>query len=383
MKYNLDKYSVLQVVLGIAFFVGILLVENHQSTISILWLLSVAIISLLQSRNTSKLNLKIEQYKKANKELKQSVSCDELNAETQKQLWKRVVPLWQRHLFTCQELSEKAINELTERFGNLVELIVETRNMASGGSLAVDNTIESDMSNLHNIFVKLNEYDATTDQLFHQIEELHAFTSDLDHMASSVASIANQTNLLALNAAIEAARAGEAGRGFAVVAQEVRELSSQSGGTGEQIAKKIEEVKAVISRILSSASSTKDQEGRTLEESEAYISQVIEHLESYAKSLVAEGEQLLSVNQEIQGQIEQMLIELQFQDRISQILQQVTSSMDQLILQNADSQINIDVDEILEAMKMTYTTQDEHRQHAPNDAKQISGVAEGGSISFF
>lgn len=383
MKYNLDKYSVLQVVLGIAFFVGILLVENHQSTISILWLLSVAIISLLQSRNTSKLNLKIEQYKKANKELKQSVSCDELSAETQKQLWQRVVPLWQRHLFTCQELSEKAINELTERFGNLVELIVETRNMASGGSLAVDNTIESDMSNLHNIFVKLNEYDATTDQLFHQIEELHAFTSDLDHMASSVASIANQTNLLALNAAIEAARAGEAGRGFAVVAQEVRELSSQSGGTGEQIAKKIEEVKAVISRILSSASSTKDQEGRTLEESEAYISQVIEHLESYAKSLVAEGEQLLSVNQEIQGQIEQMLIELQFQDRISQILQQVTSSMDQLILQNADSQINIDVDEILEAMKMTYTTQDEHRQHAPNDAKQISGVAEGGSISFF
>jgi methyl-accepting chemotaxis protein len=80
------------------------------------------------------------------------------------------------------------------------------------------------------------------------MQDIHASSSRIGEIISTIDGIAFQTNILALNAAVEAARAGEAGRGFAVVASEVRALAQRSAGAAR-------EIKALISTSVEQVAS--------------------------------------------------------------------------------------------------------------------------------
>ena len=75
-------------------------------------------------------------------------------------------------------------------------------------------------------------------------------------LAESIMEITGQTNLLALNASIEAARAGEAGKGFAVVADQVRQLSSSTSESADDIVNYVRELNDDIGRLAISMDET-------------------------------------------------------------------------------------------------------------------------------
>lgn len=388
MADRFKRHGFLLILISLLAAVSYWLFPAAATAVVVIWLLANILISASLLKDTAAAEQEFNALREQVQNYKDQAVQEQTTDVNEDKIWQSVVPLWQRHIGSCRSISEAAINELSDRFGNLVSMIVDARNASvsiDGADDSYNVELEADQKNLAALFDKLKAYDATTDELFHQIESLRNFTNDLDQMAFAVADIAQQTNMLALNAAIEAARAGDAGRGFAVVAQEVRDLSAQSGGTGEKIAEKINEVKQVMSGILQSASLTKDQEGKTLDESQAYISEVIEHMKNHAERVQIEGEQLLASNQEIQMQIEQVLVELQFQDRISQILSQVSNSMDSLtqkMLQKDQPLTPADVDDLLAQMKTSYTTTEEHLQHDPS-GQGASKAVDSGSVSFF
>lgn len=323
----------------------------------------------------------------------QRVDALEANVNNMLSVWLRLVPVWNRHVISCRDIGNDAVNALSARFAALVPLMDSARTSSATVHAGHDlDAVAEDKSRLQLLFDRMKNFDVTTDLLFDQIGRLDDFANDLDHMAGAVASIAEQTNMLALNAAIEAARAGEAGRGFAVVAQEVRELSTQSGETGRHIADKIGMVKEAMQAITRSAGDTREQEDHTLDEGELLIGEVVQHLEMRARKLIAEGEQLLATNAEVSAQVEQVLVELQFQDRVSQILGQVADSMAQMtglletdadVLRRGGQALSIDVEQLLQDMKTTYTTVEQHRRHEVVVTDDAADNAEAGSISFF
>jgi methyl-accepting chemotaxis protein len=76
------------------------------------------------------------------------------------------------------------------------------------------------------------------------IEALNEEVARIGAVADMIGDIAARTNLLALNATIEAARAGDAGKGFAVVASEVKALATQTAHSTQEIAQRINQVRA-------------------------------------------------------------------------------------------------------------------------------------------
>jgi methyl-accepting chemotaxis protein len=139
-------------------------------------------------------------------------------------------------------------------------------------------------------------------------------------MAEDVATIAVQTNLVALNAAIEAAHAGASGSSFAVVAQEVRKLSAMSGETGKRIAAKVRIISEAIVSSRKAAEESTQQESESMADSQMLIASVLSDFKAVTDGLVHSADLLKRESIGIKSEISQALVQLQFQDRVNQII---------------------------------------------------------------
>jgi methyl-accepting chemotaxis protein len=159
------------------------------------------------------------------------------------------------------------------------------------------------------------------------VRSLAGASASLSDMAEDVAKLARQTNLLSLNAAIEAARAGQSGRGFAVVAAEVRRLSTESGDTGKRIGNQVSEFGDCMRTALTQAAEHTEHDAGVIRESEDTINQVVAQVDTAVSQLNARAQELSARGEAVRGQVEQLMVAFQFQDRVHQIMDQVNQSI--------------------------------------------------------
>lgn len=241
---------------------------------------------------------------------------------------------------------------------------------------------------LNNLVAVQADATARMDTMVEKVQGLDRFIAELQSMATDVDRIAQQTNLLALNAAIEAARAGEMGRGFAVVAKEFRMLSNQSGETGRRIAEKVKVISAAILETCQVVKGSVTQEENSLAASQGVITKVIEDFKTVIDTFQRSSDTLKLESMGIQSQINQALVEFQFQDRVSQIMTQVIKNMEMMpkvlkdgeqtyvetgVLAVSDPQL------LLGEMKKSYVMADQHVIHSGGKVEQNKSS----DISFF
>ncbi len=310
-------------------------------------------------------------------------------------LLKSVLPLWHNQASLANYQGANGIDELAKDFSEIRNKLVrateasqQTSTSLGKGHGMVDLIKHSELE-LNKIIISLRKAMSARDQLLGDINHLTTIAEELSKMGADVAGIANQTNLLALNAAIEAARAGESGRGFAVVADEVRSLSNKSGETGARITERIEQVNATLRSTLQQTNQFAEQDAQILSESEATIQKVIEDYNERGSSLLASSLQLEEENQKVKTDIDNVLVSLQFQDRVGQILGHVIQDMQKLesTINSALEKIEknepinkVDIEKWVNGLKQSYTSLEQVAVHDGGNTR--SGPAEE-EVTFF
>ena len=387
----------------IQFFFALLILLNFglQSEASsiIAWsigivLLAASLILAVKSTNEAQALIKKQVADEhINQELSESVSALQQQLNDTYHLLSEIAPIWQRQLHSCSGQLEENISTLTEKFALLateMNQVTQASNLGGEGHVLHDD--EHDRQRLENISEKFIQIENSNNQLAARIVNLNQYTDELESMASDVGDIADQTSLLALNAAIEAARAGESGRGFAVVADEVRKLSAQSGETGSHIIEKMGEVANTVAELSKVSEQTNESISDAITSSQEVIRDVIGHLTTRSDKLREEGNKLLELSLQTHGEIEQMLVAFQFQDRISQIITQVVTSMNDIsILAEERYQRRssgaipepLDIETLVESMKNDYVTSEQFTNHSRDGSGRNDSEAAASSISFF
>jgi methyl-accepting chemotaxis protein len=265
----------------------------------------------------------------------------------------QVLPIWSRQIESARGQSEGAIGRLTESFsdinnrlGNALDVYRNAADGMIGGDSGeqrnVIDLIEKGRDDLSAMLDRLRAGVAARSEMFSRIKEIARFSDDLKAMAGTVSGIASQTNLLALNAAIEAARAGEAGRGFAVVADEVRKLSTQSDNSGKQIAQRVDAVAQTIATIVQMTEHHAVLEEQAMQESEQIIQGVLKVFGDTVGYLTQAAAEFQDEGHAVQNTVAEVLVSLQFQDRISQILGHVAADLDRLERHLAEGESSVD-----------------------------------------
>ena len=294
-----------------------------------------------------------------------------------KPLLDEVLPLWENSLEQARAIVRDNIGDLMERFAALTGQIDTTLNEVSGmtevdGDRTVVALLAQARDRLDAVTRDFRASGEEKQRLIQTITGLEQYTGELTDMATSVRKIADQTNLLALNAAIEAARAGEAGRGFAVVADEVRSLSRSSGETGEQISGKARVIGEAMNETVSAADAIDLADRRNLESLDGAIDSVFAQFQSATDGLTEISRSLETNARDVQSTIHHIVVNLQFQDRVEQILDHVQGDCGRLRQTLREPPALIDGKAWVARLRQSFTTQEERDHQADENAPGVT-----------
>lgn len=299
--------------------------------------------------------------------------------ESLENLCEHILPILSRQIESSNIQTERSITELSGGFSGLSSQLsdVISASLSRSGDLTnghgIINLFNESQQSLQTVINALESSLNLENRLLDEVQGLSTQAEELNEMAGAVGQIADQINLLALNAAIEAARAGEHGRGFAVVADEVRKLASMSAETGQQMIEKVSKIGSAVNDTLKQAEDSIVHNRTAIDDGKNTIESVFSRLQETIETLQDDSSSLRSASEDIKGQIANVLVSFQFQDRVSQILNKVLNDMSKLVEKVKGSSAKRVEQHILEPfdyqvqmneMQKHYTTQEQHYNHS-------------------
>lgn len=142
----------------------------------------------------------------------------------------------------------------------------------------------------------------------------------VEHYIHEIQDITKQTNMLAMNTQIEAARAGEAGKSFQYIAGEVKTLSQDIKNLAGEMERDIAEVASSVKdsfKVIDELANYDMTDNLSLK---SRIDQVVEAISEQNRTYNSMLEEAVQMNINNARNINQMVMNIQFQDRNTQVI---------------------------------------------------------------
>jgi methyl-accepting chemotaxis protein len=247
------------------------------------------------------------------------------------ELTRQVVPVWQRSVEAARTHSEQEAGTLLESFARVSShldlAMAGTRDAPLLEIGAVDELIERHRAEIDQVQADARQALNLVKHMLAQVKAMGGTVDQLVVLTNQVQAIARATHMLSLNASVEATRAGASGAGFAVVARDVGDLATQSRQAAQQMASHVQRVREAIVEMQSSRQNfdldDEDLSMRTESHARAAVRALMSSLGDSARN----SRTLRDAGRQAQTDIDNILMSLQAQDRLSQMLQSVTEDM--------------------------------------------------------
>jgi methyl-accepting chemotaxis protein len=301
-------------------------------------------------------------------------------------LCSHALPILSRQIESSNIQTEQSITGLSQSFSSLCSQLGEVidasqnRSESLGDGNGMLSLFSESRNSLQTVIDSLESSLSLENRLLDEVQSLAEQADELNAMAGAVGQIADQINLLALNAAIEAARAGEHGRGFAVVADEVRKLASMSAETGQQMLEKVGNIGDAVNGTLKQAENSISHNRIAVDDGKSTIESVFARLQGTIETLQDDSSSLRSTSEAIRDEISSVIVNLQFQDRVSQILNHAITDIAGIVTLVEDSREQrlqndvmnpVDYQVHAQDMSASYTTDEQRYNH--NSTRAHSG----------
>ncbi|OIQ82137.1 methyl-accepting chemotaxis protein McpB [mine drainage metagenome] len=317
-------------------------------------------------------------------------------AEMQANAWEAQLRLCQDALTLLNQQFEGArgqmeagVLDLSQRFaalyGSLENAVRASGDAAGDAGHGMNAVFDASRDELHQVVTVMREAFSRRDAAVQQVQAVTVHASALRTMVDRVAQLAAKTDLLALNATIEASRAGPHGRGFSIVAEEVRKLSAQSRETSREMNERVGAITAEIRAMAEQAARSSHEERETFATSEATLQGVLKRLQDLAQAQGESAAILRDEGERMRQEISQVIVALQFGDRVNQIITHANASLaalaDEVAGALTDPARTVDGEGFMRGMANGYTTDEQRSRHL--GLEQDDGSDAGGEITFF
>jgi methyl-accepting chemotaxis protein len=305
----------------------------------------------------------------------------------------QVVPVWSRQLEVTRDQASDGLGNILQAFSEITgALHALATNLSSfkvtAAPGAVDGAVRSESPALVALTAASTRAFAERDAAMAELTRCNSGLAELQQLAKQARELARHTRLVAFNASIESSRQpGSAGArpqgaegGSQAVATELRMLAGRLGETGE----KIERVVNSLAASIRKANREGEMGGTSAEELRLEIDLCARN--ALAALLAAMGTSVHSGGEVQQAaallseQVENIFVQFQFGDRVSQMLSIVANDMGnfaQWVVEHPQATPG-DAAEWLAALESSYTMEEQRSIHHGN-----VHIDAGAAVEFF